>query len=601
MQHHAALIPLLQLLVRIALAQINPTVGDLEANATLIQAAIAQARDQGADLVVLPELAICGYPPKDLLLQDGFIAACARIIKRVGESATTNITVVIGTPLPHSGNPDEPAGICNSLVVYADNAYVTFYDKRLLPTYDVFDEDRYFVPGDDAVVVPVLLRSGLDAGQSVRVGLSICEDLWKGEDAGFAGRYAQRADPVDALIAAGAQLIVNPSASPFVLGKGLRHRRIVQGHAFKHAVPVLAVNQVGGNDELIFDGHAVAFDADGSLLAAGPGFVEDVVLVDVRLAHSEGKRIQRETPRRDELLFTSNESLAFRALVLGVKDYLRKTGFKKALLGISGGIDSALTAAIAVCAIGSSNVLGVAMPGPYSSSHSVDDARDLATRLGIDYIALPIAEPMNGFRSAIDHAFTSLNSTPLGASLPDLAEENLQSRIRGTALMALSNRTGAIVLTTGNKSELAVGYCTLYGDMNGGLAVLADADKELVYALSRWINANHADYGFATPPIPQRTIDKPPSAELRPNQTDQDSLPPYDVLDRILDLAIEQHASTSTIQHETGYDRATIERIMRLISISEFKRKQAAIGLKLTSVAFGSGRRMPIAQRWRSP
>jgi NAD+ synthase (glutamine-hydrolysing) len=584
--------------MRIALAQINPTVGDIDANARLIETAIVQARDLRADLVVLPELCLCGYPPKDLLLQGGFLDACAAAAQRIGEHATRGITAIFGVPLTKSNADGSSAGVCNSLAVYANNALVAHYHKRLLPTYDVFDEDRYFTPGNEAVVVPVVA-----AGRTWRVGLSICEDLWRGNDVGFSHRYAGRADPVEALIAAGAQVIVNPSASPFVLGKGLKHRRIVQGHATRHKVPVLAVNQVGGNDELVFDGHAVAFGPDGALLAAGPGFVESVTIVDLDAAgESKGAgHAAGGNQVRDAFLTTAPEELAFRALTLGVRDYLRKTGFKHAVIGLSGGIDSALTATVAVAAIGAPNVLGIAMPGPYSSSHSIEDAQELADRLGVKLITLGISDAFATFKGTLDASFADIGAAALGAKLPDIAEENLQSRLRGTALMAISNRTGAIVLTTGNKSELAVGYCTLYGDMNGGLAVLADADKELVYALSRWANANPSAIGLSRPPIPVRTIDKPPSAELRPNQTDQDSLPPYDVLDRILDLYVESHASVSQIVHATGYDLALVQRVTRLVDVSEFKRKQAAIGLKLTSVAFGSGRRMPIAQRWRSP
>lgn len=574
--------------MRIALAQINPTVGDIDANARLIESAIARARELRADMVVLPELCLCGYPPKDLLLQGGFLDACRTTAKRIGEAATAGITAVFGVPMAMG----RAEGVCNSLAAYSHNALVAVYHKRLLPTYDVFDEDRYFTPGNEAVVIPVVTQ-----GRTWRVGLSICEDLWKGDDVGFSHRYVGRADPVEALIAAGAEVIVNPSASPFVLGKGLKHRRIVQGHATRHKVPVLAVNQVGGNDELVFDGHAVAFGGDGALLAAGPGFVEDVTVVDLAPARPTAPR----EPVRDALLDAAPEELAFRALTLGVRDYLRKTGFGTAVIGLSGGIDSALTATIAAAAIGAQNVLGVAMPGPYSSAHSVEDAKHLADRLGLRLITLGIGDPFATFKDTLDASFADIGAPAMGANLPDIAEENLQSRLRGTALMAISNRTGAIVLTTGNKSEMAVGYCTLYGDMNGGLAVLADADKQLVYALSRWVNDNHAKVGLAGAPIPQRTIDKPPSAELRPDQTDQDSLPPYDVLDRILDLYVEAHQGVSQIAHQTGYDLALVQRVARLVDLSEFKRKQAAIGLKLTSVAFGSGRRMPIAQRWRSP
>jgi NAD+ synthase (glutamine-hydrolysing) len=569
--------------MRLALAQINPTIGDLDGNAALISAATGRARAAGADLVVLPELAVSGYPPKDLLLQEGFIEACAAAAKQIGETATAGLTAVFGVPLP-AGKDLRSGRIANSAVVYRDNRFVDYHDKRLLPTYDVFDEDRYFTPGNRAVVVEC-------AGQ--RVGLAICEDLWKGEDVGFSFRYQGAPDPVEALAKAGATLIVSPSASPFLLGKGARHRALLARHAAKYRCFVASVNQVGGNDELIFDGHAAVFDPAGKLVAAGPGFVEHLTVVDLA-ALAGGPAVA------DPLLGTVPEELLFRAITLGIRDYCRKIGFKAAVVGISGGIDSAVVAALACAALGPANITGLIMPGRYSSEHSRRDAAELARRLGMRAVTIPIDPPFEGFHRAIDPAFAAAGLPPMGATLPDITEENIQSRARGTTLMAWSNRTGAIVLTTGNKSELAVGFATLYGDMNGGLAPISDVSKRQVYALARWINASAATLGFAGPPIPQSSIDKAPSAELRPNQTDQDTLPPYDTVDAIVERYVEQRQSPGRIIAETGLDVGMVARVVRMIDTAEFKRKQAAIGLKVTSVAFGSGRRIPIAQRWRA-
>lgn len=595
--------------MRITLAPINPTVGDLSGNAALVAAAIDAARTAGSHVVVLPELCLSGYPPKDLLLEPGFVKACDAAATKLAQDHSHAITVILGCPLPG------PGGSCtNSLLVLRDGAKITRYDKRLLPTYDVFDEDRYFSPGDRAVVLDL-------AGTSI--GLAICEDLWRGQDAGFASRYSASPDPVADAVRAGATILLSPSASPFVLGKGQRHRDILAAHARTHHIPVLSVNQLGGNDDLVFDGHAYAFAPDGSLACQSTLFSGNTLTLDVdpkgTITPVIDAHIRTSDLRRDEapIQFApappgplqtlarrptdgqpSEDSLLLDALVLGVRDYLSKTGFRSALIGLSGGIDSALTAAIAAAALGPAHVLGVAMPSKYSSGHSVEDAQDLAKRLGIRCILAPIEPGVIGSASIADAAFHQLGEKGLGTTLPDIAEENLQSRIRGTLLMTLSNRTGAIVLTTGNKSELAVGYCTLYGDMNGGLAVLSDVTKQWVYRLSRWINANASSLSFATPPIPARTIDKPPSAELRPNQTDQDSLPPYEVLDDIIERHVNARQSPAEIVAATGFDAAVVARIARLISLSEYKRKQAAIGLKVTTVAFGSGRRMPIAQRW---
>jgi NAD+ synthase (glutamine-hydrolysing) len=591
--------------MRLALAQLNPTVGDLDGNAALIARATAQAHAAGADMLAVPELAISGYPPKDLLLHEGFVWRCEQASLAIGTQATREapgLTLVIGTPLPLAipgGEWPEGGPITNSLLVFRDGQRLARYDKRLLPTYDVFDEDRYFTPGESPVVVPVPSRHH---AVTTQVGLAICEDLWRGEDAGFAARYHGVPDPVTQLAQAGAQVVVVPSASPFVVGKSARHRAILRSHATRHGVFVASVNQVGGNDELVFDGHAAIFDSQGMLIAAAPGFVDQsdprsLLIHDLPLASSS-----RSPAVPDPALETSSEALIFIALVLGIRDYCRKTGFKQALIGLSGGIDSALTAVLAAAALGSQNVLGVSMPTKFSSAHSKTDASALAESLGLSLHTLPIEFSLVGLRAPLDVVLGGMGQLPLGASLPDLAYENLQSRARGTALMTLSNRTGAIVLTTGNKSELAVGYCTLYGDMNGGLAVLSDMTKHWVYRLSRWCNEHWRELGIeglAGPPIPESTLTKAPSAELRPNQTDQDSLPPYDIVDEFIRRFVEERQSMDRIERESGIDRATIDRLARLVMLSEYKRAQAAIGLKVTSVAFGSGRRWPIAQRYK--
>ena len=561
--------------MRLALTPINPTVGDDEGNSALCAGAIRAARDAGADLVVLPELVLTGYPPRDLLWHEGFVdEAMARATSLA--SATRGVVAVVGCPWRGDGG-----AIYNSLLVMRDGRIADRYDKRLLPTYDVFDEDRYFTPGSRAVVVEV---AGL------RVGLAICEDLWRGDDAGVSARYRDRPDPVSELFRAGAQLIVVPSASPFVLGKAQSQRDILQRHAAAHHAPVAAVNQLGANDELVFDGHAAVFAPvhnGAGLIASSEPFDSSMLLVDLPAP--------APAPTRDPLVSAEPERLLWLALTLGVRDYVRKTGFTHVVLGLSGGIDSAVTACVAAAALGSKNVRAIGLPSRHSSRGSVEDARALADGLGLGFEIVPI-EPMHHAveRTLLPH-FAALGADPE----PGVAEENIQARLRGLTLMAFSNKLGALLLTTGNKSELAVGYCTLYGDMNGGLAVLSDVSKTLVYRLARWINANHACCGFAAAPIPPATIDKPPSAELKPDQTDQDTLPPYGVLDEIITRYVERRQSPGRIVAETGFEPATVARIARMIDLSEYKRRQAAIGLKVTSVAFGSGRRRPIAQGWR--
>lgn len=573
--------------MRLALIPLNPTVGALEANVRLAREALDRAKAAGADLAVLPELVVCAYPPRDLLLAPHFVEACERAAHDLALHAPAGLTVVVGTPRR------QPAGgVANALLAARDGRLLCTYDKRLLPTYDVFDEDRYFSPGSSPGLIDVP-----HAGGTCRVGLAICEDLWKGEDAGFASRYAHAPDPVADLAHAGAALIVSPSASPFVLGKHRAHRALCAAHARRWGVPVASVNQAGANDDLVFDGHAMLLGAEGVLRAESPLFAEAVLVADVPVSGAAASNTlaspaPEPTPEPDEA------DLLFHALVTGVRDYVRKTGHRRVLLGLSGGIDSALTAAIAARALGPDRVVGVALPGVYSSTHSREDAADLADRLGLRLVTLPIDPAVQGVRSALDPALRALDQPALGATLPDLAEENVQSRVRGLLLMALSNRTGALVLTTGNKSELAVGYCTLYGDMNGGLAVLSDLTKQQVYRLARRLNDAWKPLGFAQPPIPRRSIDKPPSAELRPGQTDQDSLPPYDVLDEIVVRYVERREPARDIARSLGADPALVRSITAMIDRAEFKRRQAAPGLKVTSVAFGMGRRFPIAQAY---
>lgn len=557
--------------MRLALAQINPTVGDLRGNASIIGRRIEEARAAGADLVVFPELAACAYPPRDLLTQEGFVERVEREIEAIG-ARTRGITAIVGLVRRR-----EDGRIGNSLRVFRDGRRVADYDKRLLPTYDVFDERRYFEPGDRPVVVDV-------AG--VRVGLAVCEDAWGAADVGMAGRYGN-VDPIADLAAAGAQLIALPSASPFVVGKGKRQRALLAAHAKRHGVHVAVVNQVGGNDELVFDGHGAVVDPAGEVVAAAPVFREHLLVCDPESARGGA---------RDALVETGDERMVLEALALGVRDYVRKTGHERALIGLSGGIDSSLTAAVAAIALGGRRVTGVLMPGPYSSAHSVTDARAVADALGIETVTVPIAGPMEGFVAALGPAFEAMNLPRIGGG--NVTEQNLQARSRGMILMAISNATGALVLATGNKSEFATGYCTLYGDMNGALAVLSDLVKRRVYAVARLVNELHGEFGFSRAPIPERVLRKAPSAELAPDQTDQDTLPPYEVLDEIVERYVERGESAERIAAETGFDGDVVRKSVRMIDVAEFKRRQMATGIKVTARAFGVGWRQPIARGW---
>lgn len=553
--------------MRTALAQINTTVGDVAGNERLILDAYRRACAQGADLVVFPELAVPGYPPRDLLHRHAFVEANLAAIHRLASNAGP-VGLLVGFV---NRRPAPGRGLTNSAALLAEGRIAGVRDKTLLPTYDVFDEDRYFDPA--ASNEPLDFRG-------VRLGVTICEDVWNDEDFWPERRY--RPNPAVELASAGADLILNLSASPWHEGKHPLRRAMLRSLAAKIRKPVVYCNLVGGNDELVFDGHSVAVGAQGQLLACGAAFAEDLVLVDIA-ASEAGSHPLAETPA------PAAEELLYRALTLGARDYLRKCGFSSAVLGLSGGIDSALVACLASAALGPDRVLGVSLPSRHSSQGSLSDAKALAENLGIRHETISIEHP---FCSVLQQLAPTFSGLP-----EDTTEENLQARLRGVILMALSNKFGSLLLTTGNKSEIAVGYCTLYGDMCGGLAVINDLPKTAVYRLSRWINAD-AEQRLGHPLIPASSLTKAPSAELRPNQTDQDSLPAYETLDAILEAYVVQGRSTKELI-ESGQDPATVRRVVRLIENSEYKRRQAAPGLRVTSKAFGLGRRYPVAQAWR--
>jgi NAD+ synthase/NAD+ synthase (glutamine-hydrolysing) len=545
--------------VKIALLQVDPTVGDLSGNARLILDALEVAGAAGADLAVTPELALVGYLPRDLLLSEGFVRRSWEALERLAGGASRLPPLLVGLPEPNPSDEGRP--LFNSAVLVGGGRVGERFRKSLLPTYDVFDEDRYFEPFHG----PQILTLG-----GRRLGISICEDIWNDRD--FWKRRRYHHDPIEELARSGAEAIINLSASPFSAGKHQLREEMLGNSAARHQVAVLYVNQFGGNDDLVFDGRSSAFTREGVPFARGRSFEADVVVCDL-------DRPKAIAPAAD----LGVESEIWRALTLGTRDYARKCGFGSAVLGLSGGIDSALTAAIAVDAFGPEHVLGVLMPSPYSSRGSLDDARELAGHLGIATITLPIEPVMRAYDAVLSDAFADREC--------DVAKENIQARIRGALLMALSNQRGALLLTTGNKSELAVGYCTLYGDMSGGLAVIGDVPKTMVYSVARWRNDS-----TGRTIIPSSSLTKAPSAELRPNQTDQDSLPPYEILDAILQRHVEQHQPASEIV-AAGFDPATVRRVLWLVRSAEFKRKQAAPVLKVTDRAFGTGWRMPIAAR----
>jgi NAD+ synthase (glutamine-hydrolysing) len=551
--------------MKIALAQLNPTIGDLKNNAQQILKTAHQVATQGVKLLLTPELSLCGYPPRDLLLNAHFIAEMEQTLHQLAAELPPDLHVLIGLATPNLNAPvtgGKP--LFNSIALLAAGKVQNIFHKRLLPTYDVFDENRYFTPGTEANYFTI---------DGIKIGVTVCEDLWNDED--FWGKRSYLVNPIAELAHHDIDLSINLSASPFSLGKQQVRSAMLQHAAVKYDRAVLYVNQVGANDDLIFDGCSLGFDRSGELICRGTSFDRDLLIVEFDQVKKDLKtgKIQ---PQPD-----CSDAEVWQALVLGVRDYIHKCGFQKVILGLSGGIDSALVAAIAAEALGADQVLGVLMPSTYSSSHSVTDAIALAANLGIKTETIPIGDLMQGFDRTLDPLFTG---TEFG-----LAEENIQSRIRGTLLMSISNKFGHLLLSTGNKSEMAVGYCTLYGDMNGGLAVIADVPKMRVFSICKWLNREREI-------IPHNIITKPPSAELKPGQVDQDSLPPYEILDPILDLIVCEHRSPQQIV-DRGYDPQLVEKITKLVKRAEFKRRQAPPGLKITDRAFGTGWRMPIASK----
>ena len=542
--------------MKIALAQINTTVGDFEGNTSLIIDRIHEAREQKAGLIIFPEMAICGYPPLDLVEYRSFVDQNLRSLERI-QKETQGLACVVGYI---DRNPRESVRkYYNTAVVLSEGRVLARYAKKLLPNYDVFDEYRYFEPGQE---------SGVFTIGDQTFGLSICEDIWNDKDYWKKWRYDH--DPIEEQVKQGAKFLINISASPFSIHKGRWRRDIIRSLAQKYSVPIFYVNLVGGNDELIFDGRSLVVNSQGEIVAEVSAFEEDLFIVDTDHLKS-----------LDSPLVSEDCEEAMKALVLGIRDYLHKCGFQKAVLGLSGGIDSALTAVLAVKALGPENVLGVLMPSMYSSPGSLKDSEKLAKSLGIQTETIPIQDVYKVYEKIFKKIFPK--------KAPDVTEENIQARIRGNLLMAISNKQGVLLLTTGNKSELGVGYCTLYGDMNGGLAVIADLTKTMAYDMSRYLNRDQEI-------IPQAIIEKPPSAELKPDQKDEDSLPPYEVLDAILALYVEEHQDVPQII-EKGFDPEVVKRVVRLVDQNEFKRRQASPGLRVTEKAFGMGRRFPIARK----
>ncbi|HEY7678926.1 MAG TPA: NAD+ synthase [Terriglobia bacterium] len=545
--------------MKVALAQMNSTVGDFRGNGERMRQFARRAQEAGAELVVFPELALCGYPPRDLVDKPSFVARNRTELEALARDMP-DIRIICGFVSQAESETGKAAS--NSAALLAGGAVQFVQSKMLLPTYDVFDEARYFHPAREQRLLPL-------CGQ--QWALTICEDIWN--DKFFWKKRLYTRDPVEELVQQGATILLTISASPYVIGKRKFRQEMLEALARRHRIPALFLNVVGGNDSLVFDGSSTVLDAQGRVRAQAASFEEDLICFDT--ATGEGD-IHAQVEEPDEA--------ALRAVVLGTRDYVRKCGFSSVLVGLSGGIDSALTATIAVEALGKENVLGVGLPGPYSSQGSLDDARALADNLGIRFLVLPITEIFQRYRETLRPAFAGRPE--------DVAEENIQARIRGNLLMALSNKFGSLVLSTGNKSELAVGYCTLYGDMAGGLAVISDIPKTMVYRLAALVNRR----GWV---IPEATIEKPPSAELRPNQKDTDSLPPYEVLDTILKAYIEESEAPQQIADKYGIDLAVVRAMTARVDGNEYKRQQAAPGLKVTSKAFGIGRRFPIAQRYR--
>ncbi len=552
--------------MKITIAQINPIIGNLPGNAQQILQAAQKAAADKVKLLLTPELSLCGYPPRDLLLNPAFIEAMSIALQQLAKDLPADLAVLVGTVEENSkahiagGKP-----LYNSIALLYEGKVKQIFHKRLLPTYDVFDEYRYFEPG---------LQANYFTLDDVKIGVTICEDLWNDEE--FFGKRSYSINPIADLSNLGVNLVVNLSASPYTSGKQHFREAMLKHTAIRFDKPIIYVNQVGGNDDLIFDGRSFALNKNGELTCRACGFDTDLVQLEF---DKEKQDLNTSSIASD---YKSEDQEIWQALVLGVRDYARKCRFSKVVLGLSGGIDSSIVAAIATAALGKENVLGVLMPSPYSSESSIKDADDLALKLGIKTTKLPIGELMESYDSTFAELFAN---TEFG-----LAEENIQSRIRGNLLMAISNKFGYLLLTTGNKSEMAVGYCTLYGDMNGGLAVIADVPKTRVYSLCHWLNENDEV-------IPQNVLIKAPSAELKPDQTDQDSLPDYEILDDILQRIINDHQSAAQIV-TAGYEPAVVNRIIQMVARAEFKRRQAPPGIKITDRAFGTGWRMPIASNW---
>ena len=562
--------------MKIALAQINPTVGDFENNLKKILENIERASKQGAELVIFSELALCGYPPKDLLLKKQFIEDNKVYLNKLSNSIKANITVVVGFTEENQGK-GKP--LFDSLAVIQGGKIICTRQKVLLPTYDVFDEDRYFEHGK--IINPIKLSNQ-------KIGLTICEDIWHDDLSWTTPRY--HIDPVSELTKQNINLIINSSASPYFIGKPKLREDILKSCAKKHKLPIIYVNQVGGNDELIFDGNSCVIDQNGNICLKLKSFEEDLQIIDITHLLSPAKGEARPRQPIPHLPLEPEEEELLQAIICGLRDYVKKCGFKKVIIGLSGGIDSALVAALAIYALGKENVLCIFMPSRYTSEASSNDAKNLALNLGVELKTVSIEEPFEAFLNLLSPLFKKVE-TCHGKSLA--TEENIQARIRGLILMALSNQIGAIVLSTGNKSELATGYCTLYGDMCGGLSVISDLPKTIIYKLAEYINKKEEKEI-----IPKNIFSKAPTAELKPNQTDQDTLPPYDLLDKILNAYVEQHSSLKEIIKK-GLPQDTVEKVCNMIDLSEYKRYQSAPGLKLTSRSFGYGWRMPIAQRYK--
>lgn len=570
--------------MKVAIAQLNPIIGDLAHNSVQILSAVHEAAAQGARLVLTPELSLCGYPPRDLLLRPGFITAMRQTLEKLAAKVPSSVAVLVGFAEPNAGASERgEKPLFNSIAWIEDGQVQRVFHKQLLPTYDVFDEDRYFEPGEAINHFYLALEND----QSVHIGVTVCEDLWNDEQ--FWGQRRYPDNPIARLKEAGVDLVVNLSASPFNAKKQAVREAMLAHSATRFTMPILYANQIGANDDLIFDGSSVAVDKQGNLVGRAYPFRPDLLWIEYDLQQHD-----LQPGRIEPAIADINEDI-WSALVLGVSDYARKCGFNQVVIGLSGGIDSALVAAIATAALGPENVLAVLMPSPYSSDHSISDAERLVQNLGIRSEKLAIGTLMQGYDQTLGPLF---EGTEFG-----VAEENIQSRIRGNLLMAIANKFGHLLLSTGNKSEMAVGYCTLYGDMNGGLAVIADVPKTRVYQICQWLNQHptlvlsEVDASRSDSVVPANILSKPPSAELKPGQVDQDSLPSYEILDDILERLVQRHEAVEDIV-AAGHEPQIVEKVIRLMSRAEFKRRQAPPVLKVTDRAFGTEWRMPIASRW---